>query len=377
MQKKTISIIFGTRPEALKLIPIILALKNNSRLMARICITAQHREMLDQVLSVFNIQANEDLDLMEPNQSLSSFSAKAMTHLDRYLKKTRPNLVLVQGDTTSAFIGALAGYYNHIPVAHVEAGLRTKNKYSPFPEEINRALLSQLADLHFAPTSWAKQNLVREGIDRKRIHVTGNTIVDMLHIALKRATWKSQGEARGLKSKILNTKKRVVLITGHRRESFGAVFKEICLGIKRLANKFPDIYFVYPVHLNPRVRIPVKRFLGKIENIFLLEPLDYLSFIALMKRCSIILTDSGGIQEEAPSLAKPVLIMRNVTERPEALRAGTARLVGTKSDNIFLETNKLLTDNKAYQSMVKKRNPFGDGKAAMRIIEVCERYLAK
>lgn len=377
MTRKKIAFIFGTRPEALKLIPILFALKANARFAANVCVTGQHREMLDQVLSVFNIRPDFDLNLMEPDQSLTSFTAKAMIKLDRYLRIAKPDLILVQGDTTSAFIAALAGYYNHIPVGHVEAGLRTKNKYSPFPEEINRALISQLADLHFAPTPWAKQNLLCEGIDHKKIHLTGNTIVDMLQIALKKATWNYQGETRVFKSRVFNTNKKIVLITGHRRESFGEGFKEICLGIIKLADRFPDINFVYPMHLNPRVRVPVRRLLSNKTNIFLLSPLDYLSFITLMKRCSIILTDSGGIQEEAPSLGKPVLIMRKVTERPEAVKAGTAKLVGAKSDTIFQEASKLLVNQKAYQRMAKKRNPFGDGKAAKRIVGVCERYLTK
>lgn len=372
-RKKAIAII-GTRPEALKIIPVILELKRYKKIDIKICATGQHREMLAQVLDLFHITPDHCLDLMTRNQDLSTLTTRLLVSLDRYLKSEKPDIVIVQGDTTSAFVAALATFYQHIPVAHIEAGLRSHDKFSPFPEEINRVFISNLSDLHFAPTSWARNNLIREGIPASQIFITGNTIIDMIRLAKV----PNDSAATGfpwLPKRIMDGRQDLVLITGHRRESFGRGFREICKGIKLLSKALPDTIFVYPVHLNPNVSKPVRSNLGNIKNIYLLKPLDYPNFLRLMKRATLILTDSGGIQEEAPSLKKPVLIMRSKTERPEALLAGTAKLVGTDSKSIFRETKRLLEDKKLYAQMIKPRNPFGDGRAAYRIARICKRFL--
>lgn len=395
---KKVSVIFGTRPEAIKLAPVILALKDHPDFACHVCVTAQHRQMLDQVLDAFDIRPDADLNLMQQDQPLSSFTARCLEALDRYLASQRPALVLAQGDTTTTFCASLAAFYRRIPIGHVEAGLRTKNKYAPFPEEINRTLVSHLADLHFAPTEGARQNLLRQGVPADRIFVTGNTVIDALFLALEK-TQISPPSIPGLPPELLQPENHIpiVLITGHRRESFGPPLESICLAIRELAHRFPETHFVYPVHLNPHVRAPVLRILGSSPNpptsdlrplpsdsrsptsdhrplpsgtnIHLIDPLPYFPFVALMNRSTLILTDSGGIQEEAPSLGKPVLVMRDTTERPEGVEAGTARLVGTDTQKIVSEVSKLLTDKVAYDSMAQAHNPYGDGKAAHRILQ--------
>ena len=390
-----ISVIFGTRPEAIKLAPVILALGRKPGVECQVCVTAQHRQMLDQVLAVFNIVPDCDLNLMRSNQAPAAFAARALNAIGKYLSAEQPDLVLIQGDTTTVFCAALAAFYQGIPVGHIEAGLRTWNLRSPWPEEANRVLTSRLATLHFAPTEWSRKNLLREGVDKETIFVTGNTIIDSLFLALKKIG-KSPPRIGGL-PECLQPKKRaagrrgapsprMVLITGHRRENFGKGFENICFAIADLVSRFPDVHFVYPVHLNPNVREPVNRILGfmprprnfsarrskpssgKHGNIHIIEPLSYLEFVALMNQAHLILTDSGGIQEEAPSLGKPVLVMRDTTERPEAVRAGTARLVGTKRTKIIQETSLLLSDPKAYAAMARPTNPYGDGTAAAQIV---------
>lgn len=370
--KKTrkISIIFGTRPEAIKLCPLVLYLKKYAELEPHVCVTGQHYEMLDQILETFDITPDFDLKLMQPNQTLSGLTARAVAAIDKYLNEAKPDLVILQGDTTTAFCAALCAFYKKIPIGHVEAGLRTGNKYSPFPEEVNRKLVTHIADYHFAPTLQSKENLLREGIMDNRIFVTGNTVIDALHIAQKKVR-KNPPTIPGLSQTInQNPNKSIVLITGHRRENFGAGFQSICDAIVTLARKFPDKEFIYPVHLNPNVRKPVYRIMSGFDNIHLLNPLDYLPFVALMDKSALILTDSGGIQEEAPSLGKPVLVMRNTTERPEAVTTGTVKLVGTKKETIVDSVTTLLTDEQAYNAMARAVNPYGDGKACERIVSV-------
>jgi UDP-N-acetylglucosamine 2-epimerase (non-hydrolysing) len=378
-----ISIIFGTRPEAIKLAPVILALREFKTCEFNVCVTAQHREMLDQVLSVFKIKPDVDLQLMRPDQSLSSLTANAVNALDGYLEEYRPDLILVQGDTTTVFAASLVGFYHHIPVGHVEAGLRSGNMKSPWPEEANRVLTTRLASLHFAPTEKARKNLLAEGIPESKIFVTGNTVVDALSLASE-IVRKNPPEIPGIDKRVLcaETGSVIVLITGHRRENFGSGFESICKAIRDLANSFPDTHFIYPVHLNPNVRRPVEDILNNhsmgdasLPNVHLIEPLAYLSFVSLMNRAKVILTDSGGIQEEAPSLGKPVLVMRDTTERPEVIAAGTAKLVGTDYGSIVTEVSRLLNDEEAYRKMAYIHFPYGDGKASQRIVDLSARYL--
>jgi len=377
-----ISVIFGTRPEAIKLAPVILALRSDPRFECRVCITAQHREMLDQVLDVFQIIPDTDLNLMRPNQTLSSLTASAVTALDEYLAAEKPDLVLVQGDTTTVFVASLAAFYHHIPVGHVEAGLRTGNMQAPWPEEANRVLTTDLATLHFVPTALSRENLLREGISSERIYVTGNTVIDALFLAVKKVRSAAIG-IPGLNPEIMDPASRqpLVLITGHRRESFGDKLRSICRAIDDLSAAFPHVQFVYPVHLNPNVRAAVSDILidgttgaSRRSNIHLIEPMAYLPFVALMERATLILTDSGGIQEEAPSLGKPVLVTRDTTERPEALSAGTAKLVGACRERIVTEVSRLLTDSSYYGAMSHAHNPYGDGKATERIIETIRAF---
>ncbi|HUT24816.1 MAG TPA: UDP-N-acetylglucosamine 2-epimerase (non-hydrolyzing) [Sumerlaeia bacterium] len=367
-------VIFGTRPEAIKLAPVIRELRARPRrFRTRICVTAQHREMLDQALATFEIEPDVDLGLMEPNQTLAALTSRVLQGLERVLQLERPACVLVQGDTTTTMASALAAFYHQVPVAHVEAGLRTGNRYSPFPEEINRRLTSHMANWHFAPTQRARENLVAEGIDPARIFLTGNTIVDALLTMRERAAGR-EFHWGPLSSDVLGDR-RVVTITGHRRENFGEGFRAICGAVRRLAQRFPDVAFVYPVHLNPNVRGPVSEMLGALSNVHLIEPLEYLPFIALMERSVLILSDSGGIQEEAPSLGRPVLVMRDTTERPEAVEAGVAKLVGCDERRIVEETARLLTDPNAYAAMTQTENPFGDGTAARQIVDVLDREI--
>jgi UDP-N-acetylglucosamine 2-epimerase (non-hydrolysing) len=375
---RKLAVIFGTRPEAIKLAPVILALQDHPTWKCHVCVTAQHRHMLDQVLEVFRIVPDTDLDLMEPNQTLGRFSARALEAIDRFLAKEKPDLVLVQGDTTTVFMATLAAFYHHIPVGHVEAGLRTGNLQSPWPEEANRVLTTRLASLHFAPTTTSRDNLLNEGVPSKRIFVTGNTVIDALFLALDKVK-KQTLEIPGLPASFLAKwdDSPLVLITGHRRENHGPGFESICQAIAELARRFPRTLFVYPVHLNPHVREPVERLLKSniLANIRLIEPLPYLPFIALLHRATVVLTDSGGIQEEAPSLGKPVIVMRDTTERPEAVEAGTVKLVGTDYDAIVTETSRLLTDAAAYDAMARAHNPYGDGKSAGRIVQACTAFI--
>jgi UDP-N-acetylglucosamine 2-epimerase (non-hydrolysing) len=365
---KNISIVVGTRPEAIKLCPVISALRRRGSAAVQVCVTGQHRTMLDQVLAAFEVVPDIDLHVMTPNQRLAELSARLLVGVDRHLAESQPGLVIVQGDTTTALCAAMAAFYARTPVAHVEAGLRTGDPASPFPEEMNRVLVSRLAALHFAPTRRAAEQLVREGVPEERIQLTGNTVVDALLAAVARVR-AAPPAIDGVPEEALASAKRLVLVTGHRRESFGAGFESICRAIGRIAARFPDVLVVYPVHLNPNVREPVFRLLGGRPNVRLIEPLGYLPFVRLMDAATVILTDSGGIQEEAPSLAKPVLVMRETTERPEAVEAGVARLVGTAEDAIHGAVAELLTDPAAYARMAGGGNPFGDGHAATRIAD--------
>jgi UDP-N-acetylglucosamine 2-epimerase (non-hydrolysing) len=371
--------VVGTRPEAIKMAPIIQSLKADPRFSSRVCVTAQHREMLDQILSIFNIVPDIDLNLMRPNQSLSVLSAAVIKALDRVLTMERPDFIFIQGDTTTVLCTALAAFYHHIPVGHVEAGLRTWNFQSPWPEEANRVLVSRLADLHFAPTEKNRENLLGEGIPSDRIFVTGNTVIDALYFSLEKVR-ANQPEIPGFPKKkpVAQGDGRIVLITGHRRENFGDGFENICKAIAELAKRFPDVCFVYPVHFNPNVRKTINKNLRKIKapNIRLIDPLPYLSFISLMSLATLILTDSGGIQEEAPSLGKPVLVMRECTERHEAVESGAVKLVGTKWEKIVNVATLLLTNRAAYEEMKRPHNPYGDGNASGRIVETCHSFLA-
>jgi UDP-N-acetylglucosamine 2-epimerase (non-hydrolysing) len=374
-----IAVIFGTRPEAIKLAPVVLLLRQTAGVDCRVCVTGQHRQMLDQVLEVFAITPDVDLALMEPNQTLTRLTARALEAIGRYLQDDRPDLVMVQGDTTTVFCAALAAFYQRIPVAHVEAGLRTWNLQAPWPEEANRVLASRLTALHFAPTETARQNLQREGIDAATVHVTGNTVIDALLLAIAKVRSNPPAipelPASLQPATAAQPRSRMVLITGHRRENFGDGFESICRAIAALALRFPDVQFVYPVHLNPNVREPVERILGAARsttaNIHLIAPQSYLPFVGLLSRAHLILTDSGGVQEEAPSLGKPVLVMRDTTERPEAVEAGTVRLVGTNEATIVAEVARLLTDSVAYAAMARAHNPYGDGQSADRIVRAC------
>ena len=371
-----VSLIFGTRPEAVKLCPVALALAENETLRPHVCVTAQHRDMLDQVLDVFGVKPDADLDLMRADQGLGALTARAVAGVDAYLARTKPDMVLVQGDTTTVLCASLAAFYRNIPVGHVEAGLRTWRPRAPFPEEMNRVLTSRLADLHFAPTAWAAGNLRDEGVPEARIHVTGNTVIDALHMAMDRV----RGERPAIPGLPAELRDKsgppLVLVTGHRRENFGDGLRRICSALARLADDHSDVHFVYPVHLNPNVQQPVRALLAGRANVHLIDPLPYLPFVALLDRCTLVLTDSGGIQEEAPALGKPVLVMRETTERPEGVEAGTVKLVGTDEERIVAETTRLLDDDEARTAMARAHNPYGDGKAVGRIVAVCREFLA-
>jgi len=375
---KKILTVFGTRPEAIKMAPIVKELgKHRDSFTNLVCVTAQHREMLDQVLGLFDITPDFDLDVMRPGQDLFDISCNVLQGLKPVLERESPDLVLVHGDTTTAMAASLAAYYCRIPVGHVEAGLRTFNRFSPFPEEMNRKIADTLADLHFAPTEAARANLLAEGLAESSICVTGNTVID----ALLTVVGKLQEDDR-LKTMLderfsfLDQKKRLLLVTGHRRENFGEGFHNICLALVEIARTVPDVEMLYPVHLNPQVREPVRRILGSagLANIHLIEPVDYLPFVYLMQRASLIVTDSGGIQEEAPSLGKPVLVMRETTERPEAVAAGTVRLVGVDRQKIVESAVTLLTNSSEYEKMSRAHNPYGDGRAAKRIVDGLARF---
>lgn len=367
---KKIWIIIGTRPEAIKLFPVVQALKAFDWLDVTVCLTGQHREMVHQAMQALDFSYDLDFELMRPRQTLGELTANIVQTLADIFEKQQPGLVVVQGDTTTTFASSLAAFYNRILVAHVEAGLRTHNKWNPFPEEINRRMTSSLADLHFAPTETAKNALLREDIPECRIWVTGNTVVDaILYMAAKVQANNS------LHLSFLDKSKKLILVTGHRRESFGESFKQICRALKIIAQSHNDVQIVYPVHLNPNVREPVYSILANTENITLIEPLDYKSFVFLMTQAYIILTDSGGIQEEAPALKKPVLVMRETTERPEGIEAGIARLVGTKTNQIVENVELLIQNQEMYNAMASGRNPYGDGMAGQRIADVIGNFI--
>lgn len=369
-----ILIIFGTRPEAIKMAPVVKELqKHPENFNVQVCVTAQHREMLDQVLELFEIKPDYDLDIMKPGQTLTDVTCYVLQGLFPVLVESHPDLVLVHGDTTTTMAAGLAAYYQKIPVGHVEAGLRTGNMYSPWPEELNRRLTATIATYHFAPTEQSCKNLLTEGISRDHIVVTGNTVID----ALLNVVDKLRGDdvlSRQMLERFsfLDPRKRLILVTGHRRENFGAGFENICYALKEIASIHPDVEIVYPVHLNPNVQEPVRRILDNVQNIYLIDPQDYLPFVWLMNRSFIIITDSGGVQEESPSLGKPVLVMRDTTERPEAVTAGTVKLVGTDRQRIVTETMQLLDDETEYKQMSLAHNPYGDGNAAARIVSFLE-----
>ena len=373
-------LVFGTRPEAIKMAPLVKEFqKYPEKFKTIVCVTGQHREMLDQVLRIFDIQPDYDLNIMKQGQDLYDVTARVLTGMRDVLKETRPDIVLVHGDTTTSTAAALAAFYQQIPVGHIEAGLRTHNIYSPWPEEVNRQITGRIATYHFAPTSLSKDNLLQEGVAGEQIIVTGNTVIDALYMVVEKI--KNDGilscelekvlKASGYDISRLSDGKKLVLITGHRRENFGDGFISMCKAIKSLSEKYPEVDFVYPMHLNPNVRKPIHEVFGKSQraNLFFIEPLEYLSFVYLMEKAAIVLTDSGGIQEEAPGLGKPVLVMRDTTERPEALAAGTVKLVGTNYDKIVNEVSGLLDSQEYYEKMSKAVNPYGDGKACSRIVK--------
>lgn len=377
---KNMMLVFGTRPEAIKMSPLVKEFqKYPEKFETIVCVTGQHREMLDQVLRIFDIQPDYDLNIMKQGQDLYDVTARVLIGMRDVLKETRPDIVLVHGDTTTSTAAALAAFYQQIPVGHIEAGLRTHNIYSPWPEEVNRQITGRIATYHFAPTSLSKDNLLQEGISGEQIIVTGNTVIDALYMVVEKI--KNDGilscelekvlKASGYDISRLSDGRKLVLITGHRRENFGDGFISMCKAIKSLSEKYPEVDFVYPMHLNPNVRKPIHEVFGESQraNLFFIEPLEYLSFVYLMEKSAIVLTDSGGIQEEAPGLGKPVLVMRDTTERPEALEAGTVKLVGTDYDKIVNEVSGLLDSQEYYEKMSKAINPYGDGKACSRIVK--------
>jgi UDP-N-acetylglucosamine 2-epimerase (non-hydrolysing) len=379
---KKIMLVFGTRPEAIKMAPLVKEFqKHPDKFETIVCVTGQHRQMLDQVLNLFEITPDYDLDIMKQGQDLYDITSRVLLGMREVLQKATPDVVLVHGDTTTSTAAALAAFYRQIPVGHVEAGLRTHNIYSPWPEEINRQITGRIATYNFAPTQLSKANLLREAVDERSITVTGNTVVDALYWVVDKIKedknlseeLKKILQAAGYNPDRLSDGKRLVLITGHRRENFGDGFINMCTAIKDLTQKYPDVDFVYPMHLNPNVRKPIHQVFGEdlsnLGNMFFIEPLEYLSFVYLMEKSTIVLTDSGGIQEEAPGLGKPVLVMRDTTERPEALEAGTVKLVGTNYDKIMEEVSRLLNDNSYYDTMSKAVNPYGDGQGCRRIVE--------
>ena len=378
---KKVLLVFGTRPEAIKMAPLVKRFQEDSEFQTIVCVTAQHREMLDQVLDIFDIKPDYDLNIMKQGQDLYDITSRVMLGLRDVLNETNPDVVLVHGDTTTSTAAALAAFYKQIPVAHVEAGLRTNNIYSPWPEEMNRRITGRIATYHLAPTELSCQNLLKENIDNQNIIITGNTVIDALLWVVNKIksdvnladTLQINIKNNGYDIDRIEDKRKLVLITGHRRENFGEGFRNICNAIKTLSIKYPDVDFVYPMHLNPNVRKPIAEIFGndkdKSGNTFFIEPLDYLNFVFLMEKADIILTDSGGIQEEAPSLGKPVLVMRDNTERPEAIEAGTVKLVGTDYDKIINEVSELLENEESYNKMSKAVNPYGDGSACKRIVD--------
>ncbi|MGM9839624.1 MAG: non-hydrolyzing UDP-N-acetylglucosamine 2-epimerase [Sodaliphilus sp.] len=381
--KKKVMLVFGTRPEAIKMAPLVKAFqKHPEEVETVVCVTGQHREMLDQVLRIFNVVPDYDLNIMKSGQDLYDITSRVVLGMRDVLKESQPDVVLVHGDTTTSMAAALAAFYLQIPVGHVEAGLRTHNIYSPWPEEMNRQITGRIATFNLSPTALSRQNLLEEGVSEDKIIVTGNTVIDALHMMVERiksdatlsANLQSELKSRGYDvGRLADGTRRMVLITGHRRENFGEGFKHICQAIKTLSERYPEVDFVYPMHLNPNVRRPIKEVLGDAltadNNLFFIEPLEYLDFVFLMEKSNIVLTDSGGIQEEAPGLGKPVLVMRDTTERPEALEAGTVKLVGTDYDKIVSHVSQLLDSREHYEQMSKAVNPYGDGLACSRIVK--------
>jgi UDP-N-acetylglucosamine 2-epimerase (non-hydrolysing) len=390
-QKKRVMLVFGTRPEAIKVAPLVKEFqKHTDRFETIVCVTGQHREMLDQVLHLFEIKPDYDLNIMKQGQDLYDVTARVITGLRDVYKEAQPDVVFVHGDTTTSMAAALAAFYQQIPVAHIEAGLRTHNIYSPWPEEMNRQITSRISVYNLAPTALSKENLLKEGVDESTITITGNTVIDALYLVLDKIKSDKSLQSE-IKATLINSglpgemvedftsplpnKRKLVLITGHRRENFGDGFINMCNAIKTLTEKYPEVDFIYPMHLNPNVRKPIKEIFGEsvINNIHFIEPLEYLPFVYLMNQSTLVLTDSGGIQEEAPGLGKPVLVMRDTTERPEAVEAGTVKLVGTNYDLIVSETSRLLDDEEYYNTMSQANNPYGDGQACERIIEFIEK----
>lgn len=383
MKKKKILVVFGTRPEAIKMAPLCHALSaENKKFNLKICVTAQHREMLDQVLDIFDIKPDIDLDIMKKNQDLFDVTINILDSIKNVLIEEKPDLVMVHGDTSTCFVTSLAAFYLKIPIGHVEAGLRTNDLYAPFPEEFNRQVTGKLADFHFSPSELSKQNLVQEMLNKEKIYVTGNTVIDSLKFI---ETKIQEDEEKNIKLKeffkdILGfdiIESKYILITGHRRENFGDGFINIFESISELSKKYPDINFIYPVHLNPNVSNPVKDILSGLKNVYLIEPLEYVPFIYLMMNCYFIMTDSGGIQEEAPSLGKPVLVMRDVTERPEAVDAGTVILVGSNKEKIILNASQLIDNSALYNKIAITKNPYGDGDSSKRIVRILKKYYEK
>lgn len=369
MKKHKLLFVFGTRPEALKMAPVILAAKKDPRFQTFVCLTAQHREMVDQVMKLFHLKPDFDLNIMQPGQTLGDLTHRLFEKIEPVFQKVKPSVVLVQGDTTSAFAIALKAFYDRIPIAHIEAGLRSFNKYHPFPEEVNRVMISHIGDFHFPPTKESEANLLREGVDRKRVFVTGNTVVDALQQVRKRI----KGTHLPLPSQIEG--KKMILVTAHRRENFGAPLESICKALKTIHDKFPQSVIVYPVHLNPQVQTIVRKRLEGLDRVLLLPPLSYSQFVRFMDASYIILTDSGGIQEEAPSFRKPALVMREVSERPDGIKLGVAKLVGTSTQKIVSEVSRLMTSPAAYKKMVRGKNPYGDGNASKRILNILAKHL--
>ncbi len=384
LKYKRVLIIFGTRPEAIKMAPLVKALEKEKTFETKVCVTAQHREMLDQVLDIFEIVPDYDLDLMQKGQNLYDITSSVLVGVKKVLEDYNPDIILVHGDTTTTFSASLAAFYKKIKIGHIEAGLRTNNIYSPWPEEANRQLTGVLATYHFAPTNIAKRNLLQENKKEENIVVTGNTVIDALYLMLEKIKKNKNLKdeiIENIMSSIVNNKdfyiekSKFILVTGHRRENFGQGFVNICNALKKIALEYQDIHIIYPVHLNPNVREPVNNILSGVKNIHLIEPLGYEEFVYLMSKSYFIITDSGGIQEEAPSLGKPVLVMRDTTERPEAVEAGTVRLVGTDPEMIFSEAQKLICDTNEYKKMSQAHNPYGDGKASKRIIDFLKEVL--
>lgn len=383
MTMKKIMLVFGTRPEAIKMAPLIKEFQKKSDIFnTLVCVTAQHRQLLDQVMDVFHLTADYDLDIMQQGQDLYDITSRVLLSMRDVLRQARPDLVLVHGDTTTSTAAALAAFYQQIPVGHIEAGLRTGNIYSPWPEEMNRQITGRIASYHFAPTETSRENLLKENVHPDNIHVTGNTVIDALHLVVNELKCDKQLADRERQTLIgcgydvsrLNEDKKLVLITGHRRENFGDGFHNICKAIKMLVLRHPDVDFVYPMHLNPNVRNPIRQVFGEnlndFQNMFFIEPLEYLSFVYLMEKSFLVLTDSGGVQEEAPSLGKPVLVMRDTTERPEAVLSGTVKLVGANYQKIVDGVSQLILDDHSYKLMSKANNPYGDGQASKRIVNI-------